>query len=57
MFTASIAKDFDDADTMRIGLGIDKAINDRISIGGSANRTTAGDNTSTFLTAGIKIRF
>jgi len=57
LITASIARDFDDADTMRFGLGIDKDINDRVSIGATAQRTTAGDNTSTFVSAGLKIRF
>ena len=57
VFTASFAKDFDDAETMRIGLGINKDINQRVSFGASANRVTAGDNTSTYMSAGIKIRF
>jgi len=57
VFTASFAKDFDDAETMRIGLGINKDINERVSFGASANRVTAGDNTSTYMSAGIKIRF
>jgi len=57
VFTASFAKDFDDAETMRIGLGINKDINQRVSFGASANRVTAGDNTSTYISAGIKIRF
>jgi hypothetical protein len=57
LLTASFAKDFDDAETMRIGVGIDKHINERVSIGASANRVTAGDNTSTYMSAGIKIRF
>ena len=57
LLTASFAKDFDDAETMRIGVGINKDINERISFGASANRVTAGDNTSTYMSAGIKIRF
>jgi hypothetical protein len=57
VFAASFAKDFDDAETMRIGLGINKDINQRVSFGASANRVTAGDNTSTYMSAGIKIRF
>jgi hypothetical protein len=52
-----ISKAFDDADTTKIGLGINKDINNRISIGASANRTIAGDNESTFLSAGIRINF
>ena len=57
LLTASFAKDFDDAETMRIGVGIDKDINERVSFGASANRVTAGDNTSTTLSAGFKISF
>ena len=57
LLTASFAKDFDDAETMRIGVGINKNINERVSIGASANRVTAGDNTSTYMSAGIKIQF
>ena len=57
LLTASFAKDFDDAETMRIGVGINRDINERISFGASANRVTAGDNTSTYMSAGIKIRF
>jgi len=57
MFTANFARDFDDVGTTRIGLGIDKHINDRISIGASANRSMSGDNTSTYLSAGFKIKF
>ena len=41
LLTASFAKDFDDAETMRIGVGINKDINERVSIGASANRVTA----------------
>jgi hypothetical protein len=57
VFTASIAKDFGDSEAMRIGVGINRNINERISIGASANRITDGDNTSTRLSAGIKISF
>ena len=56
-FTASVAKDFGDSEAMRIGAGINRNINERISIGASANRITDGDNTSTRLSAGIKISF
>jgi hypothetical protein len=52
-----ISKSFDANDTTNISLGIDKNINERIAIGASANRTIAGDNTSTFLSAGLKIQF
>ena len=57
IFTASISKDFGDSEAMRIGVGVDRAINDRISIGVDASRITAGDNTSNRLSAGIKIQF
>jgi len=52
-----ISKAFDDADTTQIGVGIEKSINDRIAIGASANRKIAGDNTSTFLSAGLTFKF
>ena len=57
VFTASVAKDFGDSEAMRIGVGINRNINERVSIGASANRITDGDNTSTRLSAGIKISF
>ena len=57
LLTATVARDFDDAETMRYGVGINKHLNERVSFGASANRTMAGDNTSTFLTAGINIKF
>ena len=57
IFTASISKDFGDSEAMRIGVGVDRAINDRISIGVDASRITDGDNTSNRLSAGIKIQF
>jgi hypothetical protein len=57
LLTARFAKDFDDAETMHIGVGINRNINERVSFGASANRSTAGDNTSTTLSAGFKISF
>jgi hypothetical protein len=57
IFTASISKDFGDSEAMRIGVGIDRVINDRISLGVDASRITDGDNTSNRLSAGIKIQF
>ena len=57
IFTASISKDFGDSEAMRIGVGVDRSINDRISIGIDASRITDGDNTSNRLSAGIKIQF
>jgi len=32
-------------------------LNDRINLNARVNKTTAGDNESTFLTAGINIKF
>ena len=57
LLTARFAKDFDDAETMHIGVGINRNINERVSFSASANRSTAGDNTSTTLSAGFKISF
>ena len=57
LLTATFARDFDDAETMRMGVEINKEINKRVSFGASANRTIAGDNTSTRITAGFKVRF
>jgi hypothetical protein len=57
IFTASISKDFGDSEAMRIGVGIDRVINDRISLGVDASRITDGNNTSNRLSAGIKIQF
>jgi hypothetical protein len=57
VLTASVSRDFGDSNATRIGLGIDRAINDRISIGASANRLMDGNNTSTYMSAGIKIKF
>ena len=57
VITATLARDFDDAGTMRYGVGIDRNINERINFSASATRSTAGDNTSTHITAGIKISF
>ena len=52
-----ISKAFDAADTTRLSVGIDKQVNDRLAISATANRTMAGDNESTFLSAGIRINF
>ena len=57
IFDLSVSKAFDAADTINFGIGVDKAINDRIAVTGTVNRTTAGDNESTFMTAGIRIQF
>ena len=55
--TASIARDFDDAETTRIGLGVNRAINENIGIAAGVNRITAGDNTSTTVNAGFTWKF
>ena len=55
--TASIARDFDDAETTRIGLGVNHAINENIGIAAGVNRITAGDNTSTTVNAGLTWKF
>ena len=52
-----LSKAFDEADTTKLSVGVDKAINERIAVTGRVNRTMAGDNESTFLTAGLRIRF
>lgn len=57
MVNIGISKAFDDADTMNFGVGIDREINDRIAVSGSVHRTSANDNDSTILTAGVKINF
>ena len=57
IFDLSVSKAFDAADTMNFSIGVDKAINDRIAVTGTVNRTMAGDNESTFMTAGIRIQF
>ena len=57
LLTASVSKDFGDSDAMRLGLGIDRSINERVSIGASANRLIDGNNTSTYMSAGIRINF
>ena len=57
MLDIGVSKSFDDADTMNLSVGVDRAINDRIAVTGRVNRTMAGDNESTFLTAGIRIKF
>lgn len=57
IISASFARDFDDADTTRIGLGIDRDINKKIGIEAGVNRVIAGDNTSTTVTAGITWKF
>jgi hypothetical protein len=55
--TANIARDFDDAGTTRIGLGVNHAINENIGIAAGVNRITAGDNTSTTVNAGFTWKF
>ena len=57
VITAGFAQDLDDTGANHIKLGLHRDINDRISIGGSVARTQAGDNVSTYATAGIRITF
>ena len=57
IFDLGFSKAFDAADTTRLSIGIDKNINDRIAVTGNVIRTMAGDNESTFMTAGIRIQF
>jgi hypothetical protein len=57
LITASVSKDFGDSDAMHFGAGIDRNINERVSIGLNATRTMDGDNTSTRVSAGLKIQF
>lgn len=52
-----ISKSFDDADTTNLSVGIDKKINDRFTVGANANHKIAGDNTSTFVSAGVSVKF
>jgi hypothetical protein len=55
--TASFARDFDDAGTTRIGLGLNRAVNETIGIEAGVNRVIAGDNTSTTINAGLTWKF
>ena len=52
-----ISKAFDAADTTKLSVGFDKDINDKFNVGAKLNRTLAGDNESTSITAGIRIQF
>ena len=54
---ASFARDFDDAGTTRIGLGLNRAVNETIGIEAGVNRVIAGDNTSTTINAGLTWKF
>lgn len=57
LITASVSKDFGDSEAVHFGAGIDKNINERVSIGLNATRTIDGDNKSTRISAGFKIQF
>jgi hypothetical protein len=57
LITANVSKDFGDSDAVHFGAGIDRNINERVSIGLNATRTMDGDNTSTRISAGFKIQF
>ena len=54
---ASFARDFDDAQTTRIGLGLNRSLNETIGIEAGVNRVIAGDNTSTTINAGLTWKF
>lgn len=57
IISASFARDFDDAGTTRIGLGLNRAVNETIGIEAGVNRVIAGDNTSTTINAGLTWKF
>jgi hypothetical protein len=57
ILNVSFARDFDDAETTRIGLGLNHNVNKNIGIEAGVNRITAGENTSTKLNAGLTWKF
>jgi len=57
IINASIARDFDDANTTRVGLGLNHSITPTLGLTASINRVTANDNTSTRLNAGLNWKF
>jgi len=52
VFTASIRKDFDEYDTTRIGLDVNKSINDKLNLMVGFNRNISNYDTSNSITAG-----
>ena len=57
MLSMSVARDFSDIAVTRLSVGVDKAINENISLGINAERTFSGDNTSTQINAGLNWKF
>ena len=57
LINASVSRDFGDSDATHISAGVDRQLTERISANVDINRTMSGDNTSTFLTAGVKWQF
>jgi hypothetical protein len=57
VFTASIRKDFDEYDTTRIGLDVNKSINDKLNLMVGFNRNISNYDTSDSVTAGLSWTF
>ena len=57
VFTASIRKDFDEYDTTRIGLDINKSISDKLNLMVGFNRNISNYDTSDSVTAGLSWTF
>ena len=55
--TASFSKDFGDSNATNFGIGIERELTSNLTLDFSANRRADGDNSSTFLSAGIRIQF
>ena len=55
--TASFSKDFGDSNATNFGIGIDRELTSNLTLDFSANRRADGNNSSTFLSAGIRIQF
>ena len=55
--TATFSKNIGDNDAANIRIGFEQEINDFATAGVDFNRTIDGDNSSNYLSAGIKIRF
>jgi len=57
MLDIGISKSFDADDTTKIGVGVSHSINERLGIVADVNRTIAGDNESTYVSAGLTLKF
>lgn len=55
--TVSFSKDFGDSNATNFGIGIDRELTSNLTLDFSANRRADGNNSSTFLSAGIRIQF